>query len=121
MSESRRGIAIILAHADAASARSAFTLALTARLAEDPAAVFITSDALDWVCAAPTGDAGLEDNAPVRTLRDELIAAEGGLIACSASLEQAELGRGDLLDGVQVAGAMRFYQHATNSAVSLYI
>jgi len=119
MSAERKGISIILAHADSKSVRSAFTLALTASLASDPAALFFTDDGLDWARRWPAGLIGSDDH--LYALREEIIDSGVRLIACSASLEYARFGREQLLEQVEIAGAMSFYQHAQTSAVSLYI
>lgn len=118
MSEQRTaaGIAVILARDTAGDAQSAFSLALTAAAMGDPAAIFVTQNALRWLAS---DEAGLEQ--PVLDLRAQCVEEGVRLIACSASVDHGGWSPTRFLPSVEVAGAPTFYRFACQAAVSLYI
>jgi predicted peroxiredoxin len=109
------GIALILSKDAPDAARAAFSLAATVIALGDPAAIFFTQQGIYWLTQAAQSSPDL----------DELcgFCQEEGVrfIACSDSLAQTSLSAQDLRPGVEVAGAISFYQFARTVAVSLFI
>lgn len=110
----RGGMALILSRDDPGSVRAALSLSLAAIAAEDPAAIFFTQTGVRFL------QQGVQD-AALAEMR--LMAQEEGvrLIACSDSVMELGLQPEVLIPGVELAGAVSFYQFACQVAVSLYI
>lgn len=110
----RGGMALILSRDDPGSVRAALSLSLAAIAAEDPAAIFFTQNGVRFL------QQGVQD-AVLAEMR--LMTQEEGvrLIACSDSVVALGLPPDVLIPGVELAGAMSFYQFARQAAVSLYI
>lgn len=112
---SAAGIALILSKDTPDAARAAFSLAATVIALGDPAAIFFTQQGVSWLVQAEPSSPDLNE---LRGFCQE----EGvRFIACSDSLAQTSLSAQDLLPGVEVAGAISFYQFARTVAVSLFI
>ena len=110
----RGGTAIILSKQERDALRTALSLSLAAIAADDPAAIFFTQAAVRLLRR------GLQEEAIV-DMRS-LAQAEGvRLLACADSLMAFGLEPDELIASVELAGAMRFYQIACQSSVSLYI
>ncbi len=110
----RRGMALILSRDDPGAVRAALSLSLAAIAAEDPAAIFFTQ----------TGVRFLQHDVQDAVLAEmRLVALEEGvqLIACADSVAELGLRPEMLIPGLELAGAMSFYQFARQVAVSLYI
>ncbi|GEM_PF-6388405 len=110
----RGGMAIILSRDDPSAVRAALSLSLAAIAAEDPAAIFFTQTGVRFL------QHGVQDAvlAEMRSMAQE----EGvRLIACSDSVMEIGLQPKVLIPGVELAGALSFYQFARQVAVSLYI
>jgi predicted peroxiredoxin len=107
-------MALILSRDDPGSVRAALSLSLAAIAAEDPAAIFFTQTGVRFL------QQGVQD-AALAEMR--LMAQEEGvrLIACSDSVMELGLQPEVLIPGVELAGAVSFYQFARQVAVSLYI
>lgn len=109
------GIAMILSKDEPDAARSAFSLAITVIAVGDPAAIFFTQKGVAWLSREPLSSPELEE---LRHLCQE----EGvQFIACADSLAQGMMPEEALLPGVEIAGAVSFYQFARTVAVSLFI
>ncbi|MBD3815843.1 MAG: DsrE family protein [Halothiobacillus sp.] len=110
----RAGLAIILSRDDPGAVRSALSLSLAAIAAEDPAAIFFTQTGVRFLQQGRQ-DAALAEMGSM--------AQEEGvrLIACSDSMAEIGVQPKVLIPGVELAGAMSFYQFARQAAVSLYI
>lgn len=110
----RGGMALILSRDDPGAVRAALSLSLAAIASEDPAAIFFTQ----------TGIRFLKQGAQDVTLTElRSMAQEEGvrLIACADSMVELGLQPEALIPGVELAGAVSFYQFARQVAVSLYI
>ncbi|ACX96726.1 hypothetical protein Hneap_1904 [Halothiobacillus neapolitanus c2] len=113
-SSDRTGMALILSRDDPGSVRAALSLSLAAIAAEDAAVIFFTQ----------TGVRFLQQEVQDATLAEmRLMAQEEGvrLVACSDSVLELGLRPDMLIPGVELAGALSFYQLARQVAVSLYI
>jgi len=108
------GMALILSRDDPEAVRAALSLSLAAIASDDSAAIFFTQTGVRFLQGAEQDDALVE-------LRS--IAQEEGvlLIACADSVTELGLLQEELIPGVELAGAVRFYQFARQAAVSLYI
>lgn len=112
---SAAGIALILSKDSPDAARAAFSLAATVIALGDPAAIFFTQQGISWLSQAALSSPDLDE------LRGYCQEEGVRFIACSDSLAQTSLSAHDLLPGVEVAGAITFYQFARTVAVSLFI
>lgn len=109
------GIALILSKDAPEAARAAFSLAATVVALGDPAAIFFTQHGIAWLAEDTELDPDLAE-------LFGFCQSEGvRFIACSDSLAQSLLSAEQLHPGVEVAGAISFYQFARTVAVSLFI
>lgn len=111
----RSGIALILSKDAPEAARAAFSLAATVVALGDPAAIFFTQHGIAWLAQNAELEPDLAEL--FGFCRDEGVR----FIACSDSLAQSTLSAEQLCPGVEVAGAVSFYQFARTVAVSLFI
>lgn len=114
-SETPAGIALILSKDTSEAARAAFSLAATVAALGDPAAIFFTQQGIAWLVRETSLSPDLQE------LRDFCRAEDVRFIACSDSLAHSALSAQQLCAGVEVAGAISFYQFARTVPVSLFI
>ena len=59
--------------------------------------------------------------APLEELRDLCVEAEVKMIACQMTVELFEFDHSDFIDGLEFAGAARFFEFAGEADISMYI
>ena len=89
----------------------AFTVAATALAAGAEVSLWLTGEA-SWLAVAGRAEQlVLPHAAPLADLRDAVLAG-GTLTLCTQCAERRDIGKGDVLDGVRIAGAAAFVEEA---------
>ena len=89
----------------------AFTVAATALASGVEVSLWLTGEAAWLALPGRAEDFELPQSAPLADLRDAILAG-GRLTLCTQCAARRDIGAGDVIDGVRIAGAQTFVEEA---------
>jgi len=89
----------------------AFTVAATAVASGVEVSLWLTGEASWLALPGRAEEFALPESAPLEDLRDAVLAG-GRLTLCTQCAARRDIGAGDVLDGVRIAGAQTFVEEA---------
>lgn len=102
---------------DVERATLAFIVGNTALASDNETVVFLTVEGVRLVTKGYADDLHEDGFAPVRQLIEDYVAGGGVLIACSACCAPRGITEDDLIEGAEIAGAVRLIEYLSNGYV----
>ncbi len=104
-------VKVTVGEADPERCSQAFTVAATAVASGVPVSLWLTGEAAWFALPGKAEEFSLPHAAPLRDLLTTLLEA-GTVTLCTQCAARRDIGEGDVLDGVRIAGAATFVEES---------